>query len=238
MQHLPTMFYLQRPALPWRPLPALLLALALGRLGCAWAQGGETPPAAVWLLAEAVRQSGDARGHGASGHFGVIDKTGARLWIFSPRGHVLAHSPVLLGQAPGDVAPPDIGTRPLSRVRAHEKVTPAGRFLTEEGVNHQGEDIVWLDYDSALSMHRVRNVAGERRHQRIASDNLADKRISYGCINIPASFFDQHVKPLFGHRKSMVYILPEEQQAAEVFPFMRAGGTAAPAPPGHAPAAR
>lgn len=225
----------QRPALPWRPLPALLLALALGAPGSARAQGGEAPPAAVWLLAEAVRQSGDARGPGASGHFGVIDKAGARLWIFSPRGQVLAHSPVLLGQAPGDVAPPDIGTRPLSRVRAHEKVTPAGRFLTEEGVNHQGEDIVWLDYDSALSMHRVRNVAGEQRPRRIASGSLADKRISYGCINVPASFFDQHVKPLFAHHKSVVYILPEERQAAEVFPFMRADAAPAPAAPTHRP---
>lgn len=196
-------------------LPFCLGMAALARTTA----GGEVPPAAVWLLADAVRQSGDAR-TGASGHFGVIDKEGARLWIFTPQGQPLASTPVLLGQARGDVEPRNIGRRALSGVRASEKITPAGRFISEEGVNHNGEDIVWLDYDSGLSMHRVRNIPGENRHQRVASASLADKRISYGCINIPASFFDQHVKPLFSSQQSVVYILPEQLQAAEVFPFM------------------
>ena len=223
------------PPFSSRPLLALALAASL----CASAQAhaasavnaaqaahaaasaaAETPPAAVWLLADAVRQSGDAR-TGASGHFGVIDKLGARLWIFSPQGRPIASSPVLLGQASGDDDAADIGRRALSRVRVNEKITPAGRFMTEEGVNHNGEDIVWLDYERGLSMHRVRNIAGEQRHRRVASASLADKRISYGCINVPASFFDEHVKPLFSSQPGVVYILPEERQPADIFPFMR-----------------
>ncbi|MDO5289276.1 MAG: L,D-transpeptidase [Pseudomonadota bacterium] len=194
------------------------LALVAGQQGVQAA--GEQPPPAVWLLADAVRQSGDARdSRGVQSSFAVVDKAGARLWVFSARGELLAQTPVLLGQARGDVAPPDIGTRPLSRVRAHEKITPAGRFVTEPGVNHKGEDIVWLDYDSALSMHRLRDVPGEQRPRRMASGSLADKRISYGCINVPPNFFDQHVMPLFGDGHGVVYILPEERDVAEVFPF-------------------
>jgi hypothetical protein len=95
---------------------------------------------------------------------------------------------VLVGQAPGDVAPPDIGTRPLSKVRPSEKITAAGRYVTEPGRNAQGEDIVWLDYDAALSMHRVRNVPGEHRPERLRTPGTADKRISFGCINVPTRF--------------------------------------------------
>ncbi|MDO5624542.1 MAG: L,D-transpeptidase, partial [Pseudomonadota bacterium] len=175
------------------PLRHTLLALLCALAPAAWASPN-VPPTAVWLLADAVRQSGDARdSRGVQGHFAVVDKTGARLWIFSPRGDVLAETPVLLGQALGDVAPPDIGTRPLSRVRPHEKITPAGRFVTEPGLNHKGEDITWLDYDSALSMHRLRDVPGEQRPRRIASGRVPERRISYGCINIPASFYDRHI---------------------------------------------
>ena len=41
--------------------------------------------------------------------------------------------------------------------------------LSEPGRNLQGEDIVWVDYDAAVSMHRVRaNNPAERRLERLA----------------------------------------------------------------------
>ncbi|HMT16865.1 MAG TPA: hypothetical protein PKD71_06585, partial [Ottowia sp.] len=117
--------------------------------------------------------------------------------------------------------PADIGTRPLSRVRPHEKVTSAGRYVTEPGRNHRGEDIVWLDYDAALSMHRVRDVPGERRPERLRSPGTADKRISFGCINLPADFYDRVIDPLFGRATGVVYVLPETQPAVRLFRFLR-----------------
>lgn len=52
----------------------------------------------------------------------------------------------------------------------HERTTPAGRFLAEAGRNADGDDIFWVDYDVAVSMHRVRaHVPAERRLQRLAS---------------------------------------------------------------------
>ncbi len=208
--------------------------LALGALACALALPAQAahphgdalpaPDAAgmVRQFAQDVVRSADAGGR----TFGVIDKPSATLFIFDAQGRPVASSPVLVGQAVGDVAPPDIGTRPLSKVRRHEKVTNAGRFVTEAGHNHQGEDIVWLDYEGALSMHRVRNVPGEGRTRRLQTPTVADNRISFGCVNVPASFYDRYVDPLFSRTPGVVYVLPETQPLASVFPFVSGGAPA------------
>ena len=203
------------------------LATAMGAALCALAlqaqastPSGMVPPASeasgmVQQFAQDVVRSADAEGR----TFGVIDKPSATLWIFDAQGRPVASSPVLVGQALGDVAPPDIGTRPLSKVKLHEKVTNAGRFVTEAGSNHKGEDIVWLDYNAALSMHRVRNVPGESRTKRLQTPTVADNRISFGCVNIPASFYDRYIDPLFSRSRGVVYVLPETKPRASLFPF-------------------
>lgn len=196
-----------------------------GALACvtgAVCAAGPDGDALVQGFAADVVRSGDAAGMA----FAVLDKPSATVTIFDAKGQLVARSPVLLGQAVGDVAPPDIGTRPLSKVKPNEKVTSAGRFVTEAGRNHTGEDIVWLDYQQALSMHRVRNVRGENRPQRLASPTVADNRISYGCVNMPLSFYDRYIDPLFGKQKGVVYVLPETQPLAALFPFTRTGSAA------------
>ncbi|KRB41153.1 hypothetical protein [Acidovorax sp. Root70] len=150
--------------------------------------------------------------------FAVIDKPAARIHVFSAQAQWLGSAPVLLGAAPGDRSAPGIGTRPLSRIRPHERTTPAGRFVTEPGRNLQGEDIVWIDYDTAVSLHRVRSVnAAERRPQRLASPGARDKRISYGCVNAPAAFYDQFIAPWFGRAPGVIYVLPDTEPFATFF---------------------
>ena len=108
---------------------------------------------------------------------------------------------MLLGLAHGDDSVPGIGERQMSEIRPEERTTPAGRFVSEPGRNLQGEDIVWIDYDAAVSMHRVRATnPAERRLERLASPGVDDNRISYGCINVPADFYDAHLKPVLGAR--------------------------------------
>jgi hypothetical protein len=142
--------------------------------------------------------------------FAVIDKKAAMLHVFAASGRLLGSSPVLLGLAVGDDSVPGIGTRKLSDIRPAERTTPAGRFMSEPGRNLQGEDIVWIDYDAAVSMHRVRaSNKADRRLQRLATPTAADNRISYGCVNVPAAFYDAHVKPVFGLQPGVVYVLPE-----------------------------
>ena len=194
----------------WRPaLAALLIGFGLS----AWAE----VPADIQQFADAAVRARDV----FAKPFAVIDKPRARVWVFDERARLMDESPVLVGAAAGDVAPADIGTRPLSKVLPNEKITPAGRFVTETGRNTKGEDVIWIDYDSAVSLHRMRNVAGENRPQRMSTPTVADNRISFGCVNIPPRFYEQVLQPYFSAEMGVVYVLPENRSRESVFPFLR-----------------
>lgn len=203
---------------------ALALGLGLGLAAGPAAAAGTAKPsrqaAAAVFSADAsdflqwLKRSRDNEG----APFAVIDKRQARLWLFNARGDLLGHTPVLLGLARGDASAPGIGERPMADILTHERTTPAGRFIAEPGRNANGEDIYWIDYDAAVSLHRVRAVdPAERRLQRLASPGTQDNRISYGCINVPAAFYDQRIRPLFEPGRGVVYILPEQLPLSSLF---------------------
>ncbi len=159
----------------------------------------------------------DSRNNQGASFF-IVDKPSAVVYVFDAEARLRGSSPVLLGSAPGDESVPGIGTRPMEQVLPHERTTPAGRFLAERGRNSAGEDVVWVDYEAAVSMHRVRNnYPLERRAQRLTTPSIADNRISYGCINLPVAFFESHVLPAFANRRAVVYVLPETRPAQQVF---------------------
>jgi len=150
--------------------------------------------------------------------FIVLDKRDARLYVFDVQGRLLDQTPVLLGSAHGDETYPGIGDVPIDQVKPFQRTTAAGRFVTRPGLDADHTDVVWLDYDAALAMHRVINkVKSERRLQRIASPNPKVRRISWGCINIPVAFFDTYISPVFGKRSGVTYVIPERKSFAEVF---------------------
>jgi len=166
------------------------------------------------FIADWATDSGDSRGL----PFAILDKRDARLYLFAPDGRLVDASPVLLGAAPGDDSVPDIGTRPMALVRPEERTTPAGRFVSVPGKNASDEDVVWVDHGAAVSMHRVRLVdPKERRLERLASLDPAERRISYGCINVPVAFFDSVVWPTLGQGRAVVYVLPETRAIGDVF---------------------
>jgi hypothetical protein len=174
---------------------------------------------AIELLAEDVRQSGDNRRL----PFIIIDKVAASIAAYDASGRLISVAPALLGAAKGDHSVPGIGERPIAKILPHERTTPAGRFVVEMGRNAHGEEIVWVDYDAAVSLHRVRATnAAERRLQRLASATPLDNRISYGCINIPVRYFDTVIKPLMRGGTAVAYVLPEVRSTQEVFAFARA----------------
>ena len=148
----------------------------------------------------------------------IVDKAQARVYVFRPDGSLSGAAPALLGLARGDHTVPGIGDRPLSQVKPEERTTPAGRFIAEMGVNTGGEDVVWVDYEAAVSMHRVRaTVAKERRLERLASATADDNRISYGCINLPVSFYEGVLSPAVRQGGAVIYVLPETRTVHEVF---------------------
>jgi hypothetical protein len=159
-----------------------------------------------------------ARHDNAGLPFIVLDKRDARLYVFQPNGHLVDQTPVLLGSAHGDETYPGIGDVPIAQVKPYQRTTAAGRFVTRPGLDADHTDVVWLDYDAALAMHRVINkVKSEHRLQRIASPNPHVRRISWGCINIPIAFFDAYISPVFGKRTGVTYVIPERKSFTEVF---------------------
>ena len=108
---------------------------------------------------------------------------------------------------------------PLSKITPDMRTTPAGRFVASIGHDLGTLDVLWVDYAAAVSLHRVINTKpAERRLERIVSKVPADHRISYGCINVPAKFFDSVVDPAFKDTPGIVYILPEVKEVRAVFP--------------------
>jgi hypothetical protein len=185
-------------------------------------------------LADWIMASRDSGGQ----PFLIVDKRNARLYVFDAAGHLRGNAPVLLGLARGDDSVPGIGERKLADIKNSERTTPAGRFVGEPGRNLHGADIVWLDYDAAVSMHRVLTTnPRERRLHRLATRTVADNRISYGCINVPIAFFDTMVQPAFANSDAVVYVMPETRPLAATFGKLAAGvvnGRPGPMSPGPA----
>jgi hypothetical protein len=194
--------------------------------------GSEVASRDLRRLAQWVVDSAD----NGNRHFVVLDKRNAKVYVFEPGGKLIGASPVLLGYAAGDDTVPGIGERPIEEVRPSERTTPAGRFVAEPGRNARKEDVVWVDYDAAVSMHRViTSNPKEHRLERLATPTSADNRISYGCINLPPTFFETVLFPVFRGSQGIVYVLPEVKPLAEVFPGVKgstrvAGGRASPPP--------
>jgi hypothetical protein len=150
--------------------------------------------------------------------FAIVDKTDAKVFVFHADGSLRGAAAALLGAALGDDAVPGIGDRAMSRIRPEERTTPAGRFVAALGHNWHGKEILWVDYDDAISMHPVITTKpAERRAQRLATPTPLDNRISYGCINVPAKFFENVVRPAFTGTNGIVYVLPETRSARAVF---------------------
>jgi hypothetical protein len=166
-------------------------------------------------VADWVVDSGD--NHGMV--FMIVDKKDAKVFAFDADGQLRGAAPALLGLGVGDDTIPGIGQRKLSDVRPKERVTQAGRFISSLAINLHGKDILWLDYESSLSLHRVITTRPQdRRLERLATPTPLDNRISFGCINVPVKFFDNVVNPAFTGTSGVVYVLPEIRSNSEIFP--------------------
>ncbi len=189
-------------------------------VACLWLQPLSAATPTRVLTADAaelfdwVALSGDSGGL----PFMVIDKRQAHLWVFDRSGKLQGDAPVLLGVARGDDTAPGIGDKKLSEIKPEERTTPAGRFLAEVGMNARGEDVVWIDYDAAVSMHRVLTTnAKEQRARRLETPTPSDNRVSYGCVNVPTAFFENVVRATVNGGNSVVYVLPESRSLRSVF---------------------
>ena len=194
------------------------------------------PSEAVTQLLHWVTLSNDNNGL----PFMIIDKLGARIFVFDAEAQLLGTAPALIGIARGDDSAPGVGNQRLGKIPIEERTTPAGRFVARFGPAKGHPPVLWVDYGDAISLHPVvTSNRKERRLERIRSDNLDEHRISFGCINVPASFYAKIVKPQFRSKNSrgVVYILPDTKPLAEVFPGIVVEASAPSSAPGRKTAA-
>ncbi len=201
---------------------ASLLAAALG-----WAPSHALPgsaadaaplsaasiPAGARGLAQRILASADH----ADLPFAIVDKKAALLLVYLGDGSLVGTTPVLLGRTTGDHSVPGVGERTQSgQLRSTDQTTPAGRFTSEPGYNLTGEAIVWIDYASALAIHRLRaGPSRERRAQHLASPRPQDRRMSAGCVVVPVAFYESVVQPVLGRSRGVVYVMAEGGSTAD-----------------------
>ena len=166
------------------------------------------------LVADWVMDSGDNEGM----PFIIVNKVDAKVFVFDGGGQLLGATSALLGLALGDQSVPGIGKRKLATIRPDERTTPPGRFVAYLDRNMKDGEILWVDYEAAISLHPVvTTVPKEHRLERLGGSDPLARRISYGCINVPAQFYQRIVSKTFKGTFGIVYVLPEVRSIGDVF---------------------
>ncbi|WP_133498966.1 L,D-transpeptidase family protein [Cognatilysobacter terrigena] len=173
---------------------------------------------AGWVVA-----SKDSQGY----PFAVIDKAAAQILVFGGDGRLRGAAPALLGSAKGDHIAPGVAGLALREIPGRDRTTPAGRFVGGFGPSIDAGRVLWVDYDSAVSIHpTATGVPSEKRPERLASPSPDDNRVTHGCINVSPEFYDQVIRPTF-ERGGVFYVLPDVMPIAEAFPDFAQSRTSA-----------
>ncbi|AWH55361.1 hypothetical protein C1924_00875 [Stenotrophomonas sp. ESTM1D_MKCIP4_1] len=209
----------------------MTLALALAGTGVASAKGAKdvaTPSTAavdelpqgqevsdtVIELAGWVVASRDSEGY----PFAIMDKAAAQVLIFGSDGKLRGAAPALFGSAKGDHSAPNVAKVALSAIPGHDRTTPAGRFIGGYGPSDDAGRVLWVDYDSAVSMHPLPpGTPKEKRAERLATPTPDDNRVTHGCINVSANFYEQVVQSTF-EKGGVFYVLPDKDSLEKTFP--------------------
>jgi len=183
---------------------------------------GQSVSDTVVELAGWVIATGDNHGY----PFAIIDKEAAQILVFGPDGRLRGAAPGLFGSAVGDHTAPGIAGLALREIPGRDRTTPAGRFVGGYGQSIDAGRVLWVDYDSAVSIHPLIDGPTERRAERLASPSPRDNRITHGCINVSSEFYASIIQPTF-ERGGVFYILPDTAPLAEVFPAFAGDGEGA-----------
>lgn len=150
--------------------------------------------------------------------FAVIDKAAAQVLVFGGDGRLRGAAPGLFGSAVGDHTAPGIAGLALREIPGRDRTTPAGRFIGGYGPSIDAGRVLWVDYESAVSIHpTATGTPAERRTERLASPTPDDNRVTHGCINVEPGFYEQVVRATF-ERGGIFYILPDKDSIADIFP--------------------
>ncbi|MEN1970834.1 hypothetical protein WCE34_00590 [Luteimonas sp. MJ204] len=169
---------------------------------------------AGWVVA-----SKDSQGY----PFAIIDKAAAQILVFGGDGRLRGAAPGLFGSAVGDHTAPGVAGLALREIPGRDRTTPAGRFVGGYGPSIDAGRVLWVDYESAVSIHpTATGVPAEKRAERLASPTPDDNRVTHGCINVEPGFYEQIIRPTF-ERGGVFYVMPDEATVAETFPEFAQG---------------
>ena len=206
----------------------MVLMLAFASIGAASARDAAAQPAATVdllpegqdVFADVIELAGwvvvtkDSHGY----PFAILDKAAAQILVFGGDGRLRGAAPALFGSAVGDHTAPGIAGLALREIPGRDRTTPAGRFVGGYGPSLDAGRVLWVDYDSAVSIHpTATGVPAEQRAERLESPTPDDNRITHGCINVSPGFYEQVIRPTF-ERGGVFYILPDAAPLAETFP--------------------
>lgn len=164
---------------------------------------------AGWIVA-----SKDSQGY----PFAIIDKAAAQILVFGGDGKLRGAAPGLFGSAVGDHTAPGVAGLALREIPGRDRTTPAGRFVGGFGPSIDAGRVLWVDYESAVSIHpTATGVPAEKRVERLASATPDDNRITHGCINVAPGFYERIMQTTF-EKGGVFYILPDKDSLAETFP--------------------
>ncbi|MNK07940.1 hypothetical protein D3C87_258630 [compost metagenome] len=204
------------------------MALALASIDVANAEEPVAPPTAavdelpqgqdvsdtVIQLAGWVVATKDSHGY----PFAIMDKAAAQVLVFDGDGRLRGAAPGLFGSATGDHTAPGVAGLALREIPGRDRTTPAGRFVGGFGPSIDAGRVLWVDYESAVSIHpTATGVPKEKRAERLASPTPDDNRVTHGCINVSPAFYEQIVRTTF-ERGGVFYILPDADSLADTFP--------------------
>jgi len=203
------------------------MALAFAGIGTAGAEDAAAPAVAVDELPQGqevsetvielagwVVASKDAQGY----PFAIMDKAAAQVLVFDGNGRLRGAASGLFGSATGDHTAPGVAGLALREIPGRDRTTPAGRFVGGYGPSIDAGRVLWVDYESAVSIHpTATGVPAERRAERLASPSPDDNRVTHGCINVSPGFYEAVIRSTF-ERGGVFYVLPDNASIAETFP--------------------
>jgi transposase len=142
--------------------------------------------------------------------FMIADKRNGKLHMFFASGQHLASDTALYGQDIGD-------TLEGNSLKGGKKITPTGKFTLVPVADADYEGGWRLDLKETSDDGTVIAVhpaylgdVNERRLERLASPDVKDNRISYGCINTSHKLFIDKINPQLGEfNGGFIYVLPE-----------------------------
>jgi len=157
--------------------------------------------------------------------FIIADKPSGQVFLFKANGELIEFAPALFGKAKGDVLPHLVGQKltaeEINATLDSEKITPAGEFTA---VLRRGRDFpLQLNFQDAqgnvgvMAIHQVYtgNIK-ERRLERLASADVTDNKVSYGCINVGVDTWNNYIVPNYS-KGARVGVVPDETGALDKF---------------------